>query len=98
MDSNVNGSAKRSGDSPVMNDSCTVPFDWQICHVYLDDIIIWSSSIEEHLANVEAVLLALRKAHLYCSPKKMTLFCMEVTFLGHVISACGVEADASKVS
>jgi len=74
------------------------PLIGKICHVYLDDIIIWSSSIEEHIANVEAVLLALREAHLYCSPKKTMLFCTEVTFLGHVISARGVEADASKVS
>jgi hypothetical protein len=74
------------------------PLIGKICHVYLDDIIIWSLTVEEHIANVETVLLALREAHLYCSPKKTTLFCTEVTFLGHVISARGVEADASKVS
>jgi len=74
------------------------PFIGKICHVYLDDIIIWSSSIEEHITNVETVLTALRQAHLYCSPKKTALFCTEVNFLGHVISARGVEADASKVS
>jgi hypothetical protein len=45
-----------------------------ICHVYLDDIIIWSQSMEEHENNLRLVLEALRPSHLYCSPKKTTLF------------------------
>jgi Reverse transcriptase (RNA-dependent DNA polymerase) len=39
----------------------------QICHVYLDDIIIWSDSLAEHEERVKLVLEALRKASLYCS-------------------------------
>ena len=65
----------------------------KICHVYLDDIIIWSNSLEEHQENCAKVLRALRSAHLYCSPKKTTLFCTEIDFLGHHISARGLEAD-----
>ena len=70
----------------------------KFCHVYLDDIIIWSSSLEEHKKNVEAVLEALKVANLYCSSKKSMLFSTEVDFLGHHISARGIEADSSKVS
>ena len=40
---------------------------------------------------------ALRCAKLLCSPKKTLLFLMEVNFLGHHISAQGIEADAGKV-
>src|SRR5882762_4425873 len=69
----------------------------KICHVYLDDIIIWSQTLEEHEKNVESVLLALREAHLLCSLKKTSLFCTEVDFLGHHISARGIEPDASKI-
>lgn len=69
-----------------------------ICHVYLDDIIIWSASLEEHEANVRKVLLALRDAHLYCSPKKTLLFNTEIDFLGHHISAHGIEVDNSKIA
>jgi hypothetical protein len=58
----------------------------KICHVYLDDIIIWSSSVTEHRVNVTAVLEALRAAELYCSAKKSTLFETEIDFLGHHIS------------
>jgi len=69
----------------------------KICHVYLDDIIIWSQSLEEHKENVAAILATLRNACLYCSMKKSNLFCSEIDFLGHHISACGIEADSSKV-
>lgn len=69
----------------------------KICHVYLDNIIIWSQTLEEHRCNVESVLLALREAHLLCSLKKMTLFCTEIDFLGHHVSARGIEADTSKI-
>lgn len=69
----------------------------KICHVYLDDIIIWSNSLEEHKINVRLVLEVLRKARLYCSLKKSTLFSTEVDFLSHHISARGIEADNTKV-
>lgn len=68
----------------------------KICHAYLDDIIIWSETVAEHAKNVKLVLEALRKASLFCSPKKTALFCTEIDFLGHRISAAGIEADASK--
>jgi Reverse transcriptase (RNA-dependent DNA polymerase) len=69
-----------------------------ICHVYLDDIIIWSQTLAEHEQNVSLVLKALQKAQLYCSPKKSSLFNTELNFLGHTISQRGIEADNSKVS
>ena len=69
----------------------------KICHVYLDDIIIWSQTIEEHEKNVQTILNALKEAKLYMNRKKTTLFCHEVDFLGHKISAKGIEADTRKV-
>ncbi|KAJ8497106.1 hypothetical protein ONZ45_g12185 [Pleurotus djamor] len=72
------------------------PFTGKFCHAYLDDIIIWSSSVEEHTKNVETVLQALREAALFCSIKKTDLFCTEIDFLGHHISARGIEANAAK--
>lgn len=73
------------------------PLIGNICHVYLDDIIIWSQSLEKHRRNVETVLLALREHHLYASLKKTTLFAIEIDFLGHHISGKGIEADPKKV-
>jgi hypothetical protein len=70
----------------------------QICHVYLDNFIIWSLCIAEHKKNVGAILEALKVANLYCSLKKSMLFSTEVDFLGHHISTRGIEADSSKVT
>ena len=72
------------------------PLIGKICHIYLDDIVIWSNSIEEHEDNITQVLQALTKAQLYCNPKKTQLFCYELNFLGHTISHRGIEADKSK--
>ena len=69
----------------------------KICHCYINNIIIWSNTIEEHKTNIKMIMEALRHAELLCSPKKMLLFLMEVDFLEHHISAWGIEADAGKV-
>ena len=55
----------------------------KICHVYVDDIAIWSKSIEEHHVNVAKVLQTLADNQLYCNPKKSKLFCSKIRFLGH---------------
>ena len=69
----------------------------KICHVYLDDIVIWSASVDKHKRNVQTVLSALQEASLYCSTKKSQLFTTELDFLGHRISHRGIEPDARKV-
>ena len=64
----------------------------KICQVYVNDIAIWSKSIEEHKVNIIAkVLQTLAYNKLYCNPKKSKLFCLEIHFLGHWISAKGIE-------
>ncbi|KAF7783245.1 hypothetical protein Agabi119p4_2621 [Agaricus bisporus var. burnettii] len=68
-----------------------------VCHVYLDDIVIWSDTLEQHAINVRKVLEALRNDKLFCSLKKSHLFCDDILFLGHKISRDGIEADPSKV-
>src|ERR1700689_3734382 len=69
----------------------------RICHIYLDDIVIWSNSVEEHTQHIRQVLDALCKAKLFCNPKKCSFYLLELDFLGHHISARGVEANTSKV-
>ncbi|EDR10483.1 uncharacterized protein LACBIDRAFT_316919 [Laccaria bicolor S238N-H82] len=56
----------------------------------MNGIVIWSNSLEEHECNecnVCAVLQALRDARLYVNPDKTHLFCTEIDFLGHHVSA-----------
>jgi hypothetical protein len=68
----------------------------KICHVYLDDIIIWSQNMEEHERNCAAVLEALRKASIYCNQVKSNLFTTELCFLGHIILGTGIKPDPQK--
>ncbi|POW02060.1 hypothetical protein PSTT_12070 [Puccinia striiformis] len=69
-----------------------------ICVVYLDDIVVFSDSFPQHEEHVQRVLERLRAANLYCSPKKTMLFRHKIKFLGHWISADGINPDESKVS
>ena len=72
-------------------------FIGKICHVYLDNIIIWSRSLEEHCVNIKIILLALHTANIFISNKKTNLFLLKVDFLGHYISQCGIEPNGKKV-
>jgi hypothetical protein len=69
----------------------------KICHIYLDDIIIWSDTVEEHVKHVQLIFDALKANGLYCNEKKTKLFCLEINFLGHRISRRGIEPNESKV-
>ncbi|GAA5833759.1 hypothetical protein JCM3766R1_000089 [Sporobolomyces carnicolor] len=67
------------------------------CAAFVDDIIIFSKTLEEHKRNVSKVLKALRKAGFYGSPNKTKLFTTRTKFLGHGISQKGISVDDSKV-
>jgi len=69
----------------------------KICHIYLDNIVIWSNTAEEHEQHLRRVLECLRKHGLHLNGKKSEFFCTEIDFLGHHISAHGIEANTSKV-
>src|SRR5882762_4244482 len=69
----------------------------KICHVYLDDIIIWSNTVAEHTKHIDMVMKALADAKLHLNPNKCAFFCLEIDFLGHHISARGIEPNSSKV-
>jgi hypothetical protein len=70
----------------------------RICHVYLDDIVIWSDTLDEHKIHVGLVLEALRKHKLYANLKKSKFFVYELEFLGHKISRRGIEACDNKAA
>ena len=69
----------------------------RICHIYLDNIMIWSNTIAEHMLHVKLVLEALCKATLSCNPKKCDFYLLKLDFLGHHISSRGIKASTSKV-
>src|SRR6266508_3554442 len=66
--------------------------------VYLDDIIIYFKTFEEHKEHVRLVFEALRAASLMMKPKKCRFTQKELRFLGHIISAEGIRTDPDKIA
>ena len=64
---------------------------------YLDDVIVFSETFEEHLERLGAVFQRLEEQGLKLKPSKCHLFRRRVNYLGHVISEQGVEADPAKI-
>lgn len=68
------------------------------CLIYLDDVIIFSSTFEQHLNRLASVLDRLRAAGLKLQAKKCHFAQAQVTYLGHIISNKGIEPDKSKLT
>ena len=65
--------------------------------VYLDNIIIYSDSVREHVKHVKVVIDILTREKLYLSKKKLYFLCPEMKILGHIISDDGIRMDPYKV-
>ncbi|XP_025830531.1 uncharacterized protein K02A2.6-like [Agrilus planipennis] len=61
----------------------------RFCLVYLDDIIVFSSSWEEHIQHLRRVFERLQQHNLACAPEKCVFGSRTITYLGHCISAEG---------
>ena len=59
--------------------------------IYLDDVIIFSKTEEEHLIRLRAVLERFRENGLKLKPSKCQFFRTEITYLGHQVSKDGNE-------
>ena len=70
---------------------------WETCIIYLDDIIVFSRTSEEHVTRLQSVFGRMREAGLKIAPKKCFLFQTKVTFLGHVVTTEGILPDPSKL-
>ena len=64
--------------------------------IYLDDLIVFSSSFEDHVHHLEAVFQRLSDFNLKLAPKKCKLFQKSVKYLGHVVSENGISVDPEK--
>ncbi|CAC5421618.1 Retrovirus-related Pol polyprotein from transposon 17.6 [Mytilus coruscus] len=70
---------------------------WEICVNYLDDIIVFSKSFEEHITRLQEVFDRIQLAGLKIAPKKCFIFQKKVSFLGHVVNAEGISPDPIKI-
>jgi hypothetical protein len=64
---------------------------------YLDDILIFSETAEDHTAHIREALQRLRANNLYARPEKCEFFATSVDFLGYVVSRHGISMDPAKV-
>jgi len=69
----------------------------EVCLAYLDDIIIFSKTVEDHLERLVRVLGRLRAAKLKLKPSKCSLMQRSISFLGHVVMAGGIATDPAKI-
>ncbi|GAU49783.1 hypothetical protein TSUD_369070 [Trifolium subterraneum] len=65
--------------------------------VFIDDILVYSKSEEEHKEHLRIVLQVLKEKKLYAKLSKCEFWLKEVSFLGHVISSGGTTVDPAKV-
>lgn len=72
--------------------------NWKICLLYLDDIIIFSKTFQEHIEHIKLVFGRLRAANVKLKPSKCYFASHKVEFLGHVVSREGVQPNESKIN
>ena len=58
---------------------------WTSCLIYLDDVIIYGRTFQEHTERLQQVLDRIRSANLKLKPEKCELFKEQVRFLGHIV-------------
>lgn len=69
----------------------------RIMDVYLDDIVVYSDSLEQHVKDVKTVLDILKREKLYLSKKKLRFIAPEIDLLGRLIDDDGIRMDSNKV-
>ncbi|GJT11723.1 putative reverse transcriptase domain-containing protein [Tanacetum coccineum] len=80
----------------LMNRVCR-PYLDKFVIMFIDDILIYSKTLEEHVEHLRLVLELLKKEKLYAKFSKCEFWLREVQFLGHVINGNGIHVDPSKI-
>lgn len=73
------------------------PYRWESIIVYIDDVVIFSKTWEEHLARIDWFLNELQKVNLTLDPTKCFFGFNSVNLLGHVVSRFGLCTQSSKL-
>nr|CAH7767400.1 unnamed protein product [Callosobruchus chinensis] len=67
------------------------------CLVYLDDVIVFSSSLQEHIESLRSVFHRLRNSNFKVQLDKCEFMKKEVAYLGHVVTPSGVKPNPDKI-
>ena len=79
-------------------ESCLGEMHLKWCIIYLDDIIVFSKTPEEHFARLRGVFEKLSAAGLRLKPSKCEFFKSNITYLGHIVSKGDIETEKKKVT
>jgi hypothetical protein len=79
-------------------DTILAQLDYDTCLAYVDDLILWSATEEEHLLKIEKLFKVLEHENLKLQPKKCSFMFNELTILGVLINAEGVSPDPQKLT
>lgn len=71
--------------------------EWDICLVYIDDLIIFSRTFEDHLHHLEQVFKRLREAGVCLKPSKCYFVQTKVEYLGHIVSGESLSPNPNKI-
>lgn len=69
----------------------------RFCFVYMDDVVIFSKSLKEHLDHLRLIFSKFRHYNLKIQLDKSEFLCKDVAFLGHVITPEGIKPNPSKI-
>ena len=64
---------------------------------YLDDVIIFSKTAEQHLKHIQIVLTRLKQAELRLNKSKCLFFKQELHYLGHLLTTSGIKLQSEKI-
>ena len=78
-------------------ESCLSDLHLNWCIIYLDDVIVFSKTPEEHIVQLEAVFKKISDAGLKLKPSKCEFFKRRIHYLGHIVSNKGIETDPKKI-
>jgi len=79
-----------------MSSTVLAGLEYQICKLYIDDILIHGRDLESFLHNVFKVFERLRELNVAVNPAKTKLGIAEVEYVGHVISTTGISFTEEK--
>ena len=77
---------------------CLGDYHLKYCIIYLDDIIIFSKTPEEHISRLHKVFQKLDEAGLHLKPNKCKFFRDRLEYLGHVVLSKGIETNHKKIA
>lgn len=82
-----------------LQEECLGDLQLQTCFIYLDDLIIFSSTFREHTHKLEHVFFQRnRQFGLKLSPEKCSFITRKLKYIRHIVSNDGVELDPDKIN